>query len=215
MNRPRLSRLTIVRIGRSASVELVEALRQAVSRGLARVVRDLRVVQYDPPAFERIEASLLTSVLEQEIGGHILGVTDADLMDIECREAAYMFGGKDRRNDVAVVSTRRLVDPDPDVVKERIVKVALHEIGHNFGLVHHYGVMPSRDGGNCPMTKGRGNRFGERGYIRAVIDQRGFHYCDNCWRALRSWARPGTLRYRRRGSREGIESPPRPRVPQR
>jgi len=157
------------------------------------VVRDLRVVQYDPPAFERIEASLLTSALEQEIGGHILGVTDADLMDVECPEASYMFGGKDRRNDVAVISTRRLVDPDPDIVTERIVKVALHEIGHNFGLVHHYGVMESQDGGNCPITKGHRNRFGERGYVRAVIDQRGFRYCDTCWRALRSWVRPGTL----------------------
>ena len=66
-----------------------------------------------------------------------------------------------------------------------LLKVALHELGHNFGLLHHYGHDKAEDGAYCPMTKGDFNRFGERAYVRAVIDARGFRFCRGCETFLR------------------------------
>jgi predicted Zn-dependent protease len=144
-------------------------------------IGSVEVIDYDAPAFERIEAALLTQALEQEIGGHILGVTEADLCSSNDGDTTCsMFGGKDHRNDVAVVSPRRLGPGTAELLQQRLCKVALHELGHNFGLVHHYALIAARDEGCCPMSKGEYNGFGEVGYVRAVIDQRGYSFCDAC-----------------------------------
>lgn len=177
----RLKTLTIVRVGRSVSRHLVQCLRERVEGAFSRVIAATEIIDYDAPAIGKIEASLLTGALEEEIGGHILGVTDVDLRDDDpADESEYMFGGKDNRNDVAVVSTHRLGSRDPEVGITRVLKVGLHELGHNFGLVHHYRARRGNAGGLCPMTKGDFNRFGERAYVRAVIDQRGMGFCEAC-----------------------------------
>ena len=181
-----LSRLKIVRIGRPVSHAELAILGEQVLRPFARRLRSVRLLDYRSPGVERIEADLLTQALDQDVGGHILGVTDADLLDVSGGEFfPFMFGCKDRRNDVAVVSTRRLAALDPGRTLARLLKVALHELGHNFGLVHHYAFVPAIDGAYCPMTKGDYNRHGERSYRRAVIDARGRRFCSRCSRFLR------------------------------
>ncbi len=176
-----LSILKVVRVGKPLRQVAPEAILQPIRDALKDVVRRLRLLDYESPGMDRIEARLLTVVLDQEIGGHILGITDADLVDEGKGDFHdFMFGGKDNRNDVAVVSTRRIASSDPRRALARLLKVSLHELGHNFGLVHHYGFVPASDGGYCPMTKGDFNRHGERSYIRSVIDARGFRFCDAC-----------------------------------
>jgi hypothetical protein len=159
---------------------------------LAPVVHTVDVVRETEMALERIEASFLTATLHDRVGGHVLGVTDADLVDEAGSDDffSFMFGGKDHRNQVAVVSTHRLDDDGPRVTLERTVKVALHEIGHNYGLAHHYAFVPAADGAYCPMSKGDYNRYGERAYVRAVIDSRGNRFCDACQTFMRrvAWA---------------------------
>lgn len=185
----RLKVLKIVRIGRSVSRHLVLRLREHVDGAFSTAITETDIVDYDPPLIDKIEASLLTRSLEDEIGGHILGVTDADLHDNDPRdESQFMFGGKDNRNDVAIVSTHRLGSRDPEVSVARALKVGLHELGHNFGLVHHYRIQRGSGGGLCPMTKGDFNRFGERAYVRAVIDQRGMGFCEGCRRVIAAHA---------------------------
>lgn len=152
----------------------------------AELLQSIRVVDYAPPGIDRIEADLLTQALDHEVGGHILAITDADLLDASTGDFfQFMFGCKDRRNHVAVVSTRRIASPDASRSIARLIKVALHELGHNFGLVHHYDYVPAPDGAYCPMTKGDYNRHGERSYTRSVIDARGLRFCDTCRRFLR------------------------------
>lgn len=185
----RLKVLKIVRIGRSVSRHLVLRLRERVDRAFSNAIAETDIVDYDAPSIDKIEASLLTSALEEEIGGHILGVTDADLHDNDpIDDSEFLFGGKDNRNDVAVVSTHRLGSRDPEVSIARVLKVGLHELGHNFGLVHHYKMQRGNRGGLCPMTKGDFNRFGERAYVRAVIDQRGMAFCESCRRVIAAQA---------------------------
>jgi len=189
-NRDALASLKLVRIGEPISETSLRSFAQKIVDSFLHLIHDVALIQYDPPPFEAIEAKLLTRSLDQEVGGHILGVTGADLFDSSCDDFfSFMFGGKDNSNDVAVVSTRRLQSDGAEVAPElagaRLLKVAIHELGHNFGLLHHYGHDKADDGAYCPMTKGDFNRFGERAYVRAVIDARGFRFCRGCENFLR------------------------------
>lgn len=181
-----LSTLKVVRVGAPLPMGTLQTVTGRILEAFTHVIRDLHLVQYDPPEFDEIEADLLTGALHQEVGGHILGITAADLVDRRGDGFfGFMFGGKDNRNDVAVVSIRRLVRRDGTLALERVLKVALHELGHNFGLVHHYSLEPAVGGGYCPMSKGDYNRFGERGYLRAIVDGRGLSFCRSCLDFLR------------------------------
>lgn len=182
----KLAKLKVVRLGKPVKRFELEALAERIEEALSDVLASVRLVDHEPPVVDEIAADLLTQDLDQQLGGHILGITDADLVDRSASDFfPHMFGCKDNRNDVAVVSTRRIASSDPTRFLTRLLKVGLHELGHNFGLVHHYSYERARDGGYCPMTKGDYNRHGEKGYTRAVIDARGFRFCRACTRFLR------------------------------
>ncbi len=185
-----LAMLSLVRVGAALTREATEALSRRILGAFNGRVERCRIVDLDPPPIERIPAPLLTQVLADEIGGHVLGVTEVDLVDPSGRDFfSFLFGGKDQRNHVAVVSTRRLAGADPQQALARLVKISLHELGHNFGLVHHYAFAPAAGGGCCPMSKGDFGRHGETSYLRAVVDARGFQFCDSCRDFLRlRWA---------------------------
>jgi predicted Zn-dependent protease len=181
-----LTTLKIVRLGRALSRAEIKVAATRILESLGDVLSRFQILDYQPPDVDQIDAGLLTQALEQELGGHILGVTEADLIDRSGPDFFnFVFGCKDNRNDVAVVSTRRLGGRDPDRLLSRLLKISLHELGHNFGLMHHYSFEPAIDGGYCPMTKGDFNRHGERSYVRSVIDARGFHFCERCRNFLR------------------------------
>ena len=191
-----LSRLTIVRIGSEEALPraLLEACARTVNGAFENAVRIIQIT--DDSILEAgrvetqsitIEAKILTNALNEEFGGHILGITDMDLIDSASSDFyCSMFGGKDSGNDVAVVSTHRLGSPASKCFGERLIKVALHEVGHNFDLVHHYSSGKTRGGAYCPMTHGDFNRFGERGYVETIIDSRGYRFCDHCRIAIQS-----------------------------
>ncbi len=186
MEQTLLSRLKLVRIGRPISRPELAAMGAHIREAFASLLQSIKMVDLEPPGVDRIEADLLTQALDHHVGGHILGITDADLLDSSTSDSfQYMFGCKDNRNHVAVVSTRRIASPDATRSITRLLKVALHELGHNFGLTHHYGYVSAPDGAYCPMTKGDYNRHGERSYTRSVIDARGFRFCDGCHGFLR------------------------------
>ncbi len=180
----KLSKLKLVRLGRPIDRFEHAALAARIREAFSGFVESVCLIDHRPPEVEEIEAELLTQDLDQSLGGHILGITDADLLDRSASDFfRFMFGCKDNRNHVAVVSTRRITGADPTRSITRLLKVGLHELGHNFGLTHHYSFEKTRDG-CCPMTKGDYNRHGERSYRRAVIDARGFHFCRACRRFL-------------------------------
>ncbi len=182
-----LSRLKVVRLGRPVRGVELDAIAERIGNAFRGLVRRIETLDHQAPPVDQIEADLLTGALDEEVGGHILGITDADLLDGSADELfRFMYGCKDNRNHVAIVSTRRLASRDPARLLERLLKVGLHELGHNFGLVHHYAYVPAADGRYCPMSKGDYNRHGERSYTRAVIDGRGFRFCDGCRRFLRT-----------------------------
>jgi predicted Zn-dependent protease len=124
-------------------------------------------------------------ILGDEFGTHTLGITDADLTT-EDSFYGFVFGGMNPEKHVAVVSDKRLSSPnainqqDSDLYISRVLKVSLHEEGHNLGLTDHYLYKKASDGLLCPMSRGEANKFGYIGYVRAVIDGRGLEFCDEC-----------------------------------
>jgi archaemetzincin len=85
--------------------------------------------------------SLIGSLLEHipDYGGKIIGVTTADLF---VPVLTYVFGEAQLDGRAAVLSTHRFKEEfyglaaNPELELSRLVKEAVHELGHAFGLVH-------------------------------------------------------------------------------
>jgi predicted Zn-dependent protease len=184
--------LNIVRVGNNITFSSLKEIGGNILEVFKGIIKEFELLHHDSPAVNNIDAFLLTTILNEEIGGHILGITDVNLTTSDDNEFYNsIIGGKNPRNDVAVVSTRKLVPSemisyrDYELFIKRTLKVSLHEIGHNFGLTDHGSYRSARDGSLCPMSKGEFNKFGYRGYVRAIVDGRGMSFCDECTRFLK------------------------------
>ena len=77
--------------------------------------------------------------VERGVGDRVLGVADLDLY---VPSLNFVFGEADLENRVAIVSLYRLsqefygLSEDIDRFKERVLKEAVHELGHTYGLSH-------------------------------------------------------------------------------
>lgn len=182
-----IDRLNIVRLGAVLSYSSLKEIGTHIIDSFDGIIVDFKMSHHDTPVTKSLDAYLLTMVLDMEYGGHTLGITDADLKTQD-QDSFYntIIGGKNPRNDVAVVSTRHLSpthiesDSDYSLLIRRTLKVALHEVGHNLGLTDHASYRFTTDGSLCPMSKGEFNKFGYQGYVRAVVDGRGVKFCDDC-----------------------------------
>ena len=182
-----IATLNIVRLGAVLTYSTLQEIGAQILASFDGIIADIQLAHHDTPVTESIDAYLLTMVLDMEYGGHTLGITDADLKTRDEDEFYNtIIGGKNPRNDVAVVSTRRLSperiesDGDYELLITRTLKVSLHEIGHNLGLTDHPTYQFAADGSLCPMSKGEFNKFGYTGYVSAVVDGRGLNFCDDC-----------------------------------
>jgi len=188
-----IDKLTIVRVGNIISYSTLKDIGDRLLNAFGGALRDVEVTHHDSPVMNSIDAYLLTMILHDEFRGHILGITDADLRTQDADEFYnVILGGKNPSNDVAVVSTRKLsptaitTNQDYQLLVNRTLKVSLHEVGHNFGLTDHGAYTFAADGALCPMSKGEFNKFGYKGYVRAVVDGRGGTFCEECRRFLRT-----------------------------
>lgn len=186
-------KLNLVRIGSDITYSSLKEIGSGLLASFTGIINEIDLAHYESPIIDSIDAQLLTLILGDEYVGNTLGITDADLK-INDGDEFYnsILGGKNPTNDVAVVSTKKLTptnmvsDAEIDLYVDRTTKVALHEVGHNFGLTDHASFKPAADGSLCPMSRGEFNKFGYRGYVRAIVDGRGFSFCDECKHFLRS-----------------------------
>ena len=182
-----ITKLNIVRIGSYITYSSLNKIADGILDSFRGIIKEANLSHHDTPVVESIDAQLLTMILNEEYGGHTLGITDADLKT-EDEDAFYnsILGGKNPKNDVAVVSTHKLTplnidsERDYDLFVDRTLKVSLHEVGHNFGLTDHASYKLARDGLLCPMSRGEFNKFGYRGYVKIIVDGRGRAFCDDC-----------------------------------
>jgi predicted Zn-dependent protease len=188
-----ISKLNLVRIGSYITYSSLKKIGDDLLESFYGIIGEVDLSHYDSPMIDSIDAQLLTLILGEEYIGNTLGITDADLK-IDDGDEFYnsIIGGKNPKNDVAVVSTKKLTprrmdsDEEIDLFIDRTTKVALHEVGHNFGLTDHASFKPAPDGSLCPMSRGEFNKFGYRGYVRAIVDGRGHKFCNECRGFLRS-----------------------------
>jgi archaemetzincin len=90
---------------------------------------------YNPPRKQFNSTKILSFMIEaiEEASAHVLGVTDVDLY---VPGLNFVFGQAQCPGTFAVISVHRLQHPDEAVFLNRVVKEAVHELGHIFGLTH-------------------------------------------------------------------------------
>ncbi|MGD8368639.1 MAG: hypothetical protein PVG78_13455 [Desulfobacterales bacterium] len=185
--------LKLIRVGTHMSYSSMRRIGDGILQAFEGIIVDINLAHHNAPAMASIDAQLLTMILDAEFHGHILGLTDADLRTSDDDEFYNsILGGKNPKNDVAVVSTRKLTpqrigsQSDYDRFIARVLKVSLHEIGHNLGLTDHAAYRTAPDGSLCPMSRGEFNRFGYKGYVRVIVDGRGLRFCEECTHFLKA-----------------------------
>jgi predicted Zn-dependent protease len=187
-----ISKLNLVRVGSYITYSSLKEIGNGLLESFRGIIGEISLSHHESPVVESIDAQLLTLILGEEYCGNTLGITDADLKVDDDEFYNSIIGGKNPKNDVAVVSTKKLIphnmvsDKEIDLFIDRTTKVALHEVGHNLGLTDHASYKPATDGSLCPMSRGEFNKFGYRGYVRAIVDGRGLKFCNECSDFLRS-----------------------------
>ncbi len=138
-------RIGLLRIGNPE-----EALVQHLAAGLRDILRfpiSLLPSIFDPaqayhPERQQYHSSELLRQMQVFAGqgySRLLGVTDRDLF---IPILTFVFGEAQMDDMCAVVSTHRLrqefygLPPDGEVLRARVLKEGVHELGHTFGLVH-------------------------------------------------------------------------------
>jgi predicted Zn-dependent protease len=186
-------KLNLIRVGAHMTYSSMRQIGDGILQAFEGIIFEINLAHHNAPSMGSIDAQLLTMILDEEYHGHILGITDADLRTCDDDEFYNsILGGKNPKNDVAVVSTRKLtpVQIETQIAYERfiarVLKVSLHEIGHNLGLTDHAAYRTASDGSLCPMSRGEFNRFGYRGYVRVVVDGRGLRFCEECAHFLKT-----------------------------
>ncbi len=148
-----------------------------------RVEVEVRPPAFDPEvAFDSSRGQynsriLLGQLLKQSRGGRVLGVTNVDLF---IPVLTYVFGEAQLDGPAAVVSSHRLDDrlyglpENRHLLFERLIKEAIHELGHTYGLIH----CPD---GRCVMASST--------YVEE-IDLKSERFCDRCLEKVREAAEP-------------------------
>lgn len=75
----------------------------------------------------------LLEAARRAAGGRVLAVADVDLY---ARGYNYVFGMAEKAGRAAVMSLARLRHAEPARLRARMLKEAVHELGHTFGLGH-------------------------------------------------------------------------------
>ena len=169
-----ISLVPIGRVDRDLLAWLAESLtrRLRVACSLAPEALDVEPA-HNPLRRQYHSTEILRLLLSQRPGNtwKVLGVTDLDLY---IPILTFVFGEAQLSDSRAVVSTHRLrqefygLPIDADLLRERLLKEALHELGHTYGLRHCLDYA-------CVMSPSHGV---ER------IDLKGTDFCAECLPAL-------------------------------
>ena len=167
------------RPGAEPGLDLLEYLAAALARTF-RTPCQIRPETFDlsfalDPRRQQYHSTAIIQRLERAVDPdvRVLGVTASDLY---VPVLTFVFGEAQLDGNCAVVSTARLKEefyglpPRPDMVRERLLKEAAHELGHTFGLRHCANWR-------CVMTS---SHAVER------LDVKGAEFCGACRKSILS-----------------------------
>jgi archaemetzincin len=109
--------------------------------------------------------------------GKIIGITAIDLF---VPVLTYVFGEAQLDGRIAVLSIYRLreelygLDPNPKLEQLRLLKEAIHELGHTFGLIHCHNP-------ECVMHSSTSAE---------EVDVKGKNFCEECEQTMREASIP-------------------------
>jgi archaemetzincin len=163
----------LIRMGRLAQTAL-RVLAANIQTMLAAPVEMAPAMKIPEEAFQSHRCQYDAGLVLKHLSGlsfpeysRLLAVTDVDL----CTPIhTFVFGEAELGKNLAIVSNFRLmhleegVKAPEDIYYERLVKVALHEIGHTLSLYHC-------DTPKCLMQASRGLRH---------LDELDIIFCDRC-----------------------------------
>jgi archaemetzincin len=123
--------------------------------------------------------SIIAELLNRfpEHSGKIIGITAVDLF---VPVLTYVFGEAQLDGRIAVLSTYRLreelygLDPNPKLEQIRLLKEAIHELGHTFGLIHCHNP-------ECVMHSSTSAE---------EVDVKGKNFCEECNQTVQSSISP-------------------------
>jgi len=179
-----VSGLDLVPFYTPEGLSLIQDLRDALARAFRMPVRHRRPwfdpeSTYDATRSQYSSTRILERLLDdpQPCDGPVLGVTGVDLF---VPVLTFVYGEAQLGGRAAVVSMHRLrpeaygLAPDPLLLGERLLKEAIHELGHVHGLIH----CPD------PACVMRPSTYVEQ------IDGKSAEFCDACGDVVRGLARP-------------------------
>lgn len=134
----------LIAVGDGVRLALLDRLSAELARifGVScHVRRDVvdPALAFDPSRRQYHSTAILQMLTSRVDGGRLLGVTASDLF---VPILTYVFGEAQLEGDCALVSLHRLREefyglaPDESRLAQRLVKEAVHELGHTFGLRH-------------------------------------------------------------------------------
>lgn len=166
----------LVRIGEDVALEALDELAAAIARELGESchVRPQIIdpaFAFDPVRNQYHATALLRSLTSIHEGSRLLAVAGVDLY---VPIFTFVFGEAQLAGHCAVVSLCRLhqefygLPPDGKLTAERLLKEALHELGHTYGLRHCHDW-------SCPMASST-----------AIdrMDLKNRSYCQHCRRQI-------------------------------
>jgi archaemetzincin len=137
-----ISLMPVGRVDRTLLEPLAEGLTQRLRVACSIQPAGLEVEStFNPLRRQYHSSEILKKLLERPPGADwkVLGVTDVDLY---IPVLTFVFGEAQLADGGAVVSSHRLrqefygLPADPKLLEERLLKEALHELGHTYGLRH-------------------------------------------------------------------------------
>jgi archaemetzincin len=131
---------------------------------------------YDPIRNQYNSSGLLLELINDtpQETLRILGVTELDLF---IPIFTFLFGEAQLNGVGALVSTHRLhnqfygIPENKELLKSRLLKEGIHELGHTFGLIHCFTL-------NCVMKSST--------YVEE-IDQKSTYFCRSCEQEVLRW----------------------------
>jgi len=131
---------------------------------------------YDPVRNQYNSSGLLLELINDTPPEtlRILGVTD---LDVFIPIFTFLFGEAQLNGVGALVSSHRLhnqfygIPENKELLKSRLLKEGIHELGHTFGLIHCFSL-------NCVMKSST--------YVEE-IDQKSTNFCRSCNQQILNW----------------------------